>query len=70
MEKHGLVRGIILPSIIKNIMDEFSWTEEKALDMFYASQTGKAFSDNESGLYGQSTLYISNLFIEEIKNHN
>lgn len=70
MKKHGLVRGIILPHIIKNIMNEFSWTEEKALDMFYTSQTGKAFSDNESGLFGQSALYISNLFIEEIKKYN
>ncbi len=67
MEKHGTVRGLILPDIIKYIMDEFSWSEAEALDYFYTSELGKAFSDNETGLYGMSPLYIANLFINSMK---
>ncbi len=66
-DKHGLVRGLILPEIVKNISKEFSVSDDEALDMFYTSATGRSFSDNETGLYGQSVLFITNLFYEEIR---
>ncbi len=69
MEKHGLVRGLILPEIIKLISEEFDWHEEKSLDMFYTSEIGKAFADNETGLYGQSSIYIFNIFKNEMENN-
>ncbi len=67
MEKHGTVRGLILPSIVEYLSKEFSWDENEALEQFYTSGVGAAFADDESGLYGQSPLYISALFIEEYK---
>ncbi len=67
MEKHGTVRGLILPIIIENLMKEYSWSEDEAMDNFYTSEVGKAFADNETGLYGMSPLYIASLFIKYYK---
>ncbi|MCM1102811.1 MAG: hypothetical protein NC409_01795 [Clostridium sp.] len=64
--KHGTVRAVILPDIIRMICDRFQWTEEEALDRFYLSATGANFSDDETGLYGQSALYIFGLFCDEL----
>ncbi len=69
MEKHGTVRGLILPSVIEYIADEFSWSEKEALERFYTSDIGAAFADDETGLYGQSAIYIASLFINEEKNN-
>ena len=35
--------------------------------MFYSSATGSSFADDDSGLFGQSPLYIYGLFIQEAK---
>ncbi len=70
MERHGTVRGLILPEIIKYLMDEFQWDENEALDRFYVSEVGKAFADNDTGLYGMSPLYIASIFINAYAEHN
>jgi hypothetical protein len=41
--------------------------EDKALDMFYTSATAASLADNETGLYGQSALYLFSLFNEEME---
>lgn len=67
---HGTIRAATLPYIIKLIMDEFCIGEDEALKMFYESHIGSCFSDDDSGLYGQSALYIFSLFIEEKRGKN
>lgn len=67
---HGTVRATILPEIIKMICKKFDWDEEKALDKFYTSATGENFSDDETGFYGQSALYIYSQFCEEFCGQN
>lgn len=62
---HHLVRATILPEIIKLISKKYNVDENKALDMFYTSVTGSLFSDDETGLYGQSPLYIFSLYQQE-----
>ena len=42
----------------------------EALDLFYTSATGASFADDETGLYGQSALYIFGLFVEEKEHLN
>ena len=64
--EHGTVRALILPDIIKMISDKFHWSTEEALDRFYLSATGENFSDDSTGLYGQSALYTFGLFCEEM----
>ena len=63
---HGTIRTVLLPNIIEMICKRFDWDEETALDKFYTSATGESFSDDETGLYGQSALYIYGLFCEEM----
>ena len=62
---HGTIRAATLPAVINLIKDEYSVDENKALKMFYESHIGSCYSDDSSGLYGQSALYIFSLFREE-----
>lgn len=64
---HATVRATILPEIIKLICSNKNVSEKQALDMFYTSKTGESFADDDTGLYGQSPLYIYGLFEEEKK---
>lgn len=62
---HATIRATILPDIIKLICEKFDYTEKQALDEFFSSYTGANFSDDKTGLYGQSPLFIYGLFLEE-----
>ena len=64
-ESHSAVRYLLLPGIVKMISEKYGMTEKDALDKFYTSATGASFGDDETGLYGQSALYIFGLFCEE-----
>jgi hypothetical protein len=63
---HGLIKATIIPDIIKLIAEKYVVPEEKAMDMFYTSATAASLDDDETGLYGQSPLYIFSLFVEEM----
>jgi len=63
---HGTVRAAILPEIISKIMERYQISEDAALEQFYRSATGASFSDDDTGLYGQSPNYIFGLFEQEI----
>lgn len=63
---HSTIRATLLPSIIDMIMNRYKMEESAALDAFYRSATGAAFSDDETGLYGQSPLYIFGLYVQEL----
>ncbi|MBQ7589623.1 MAG: hypothetical protein IJU47_02930 [Verrucomicrobia bacterium] len=62
---HATVRATILPEIVKLIASHYHISEKEALDQFYSSATGASFGDDETGLYGQSALYLFGLFKEE-----
>ena len=64
---HATVRATILSEIVRLISADKQVSEKEALDMFYRSATGASFADDETGLYGQSPLYIFGLFAEETK---
>ena len=63
---HSITRATLLPNIIQLIMDYYKLDENQALHSFYTSATGAAFSDDDTGLYGQSALYIYGLYKEEM----
>jgi hypothetical protein len=67
---HGMVKAIIISEIVKLITQKYAVPERKALDMFYTSATAAALNDDETGLYGQSALYIFSLFVEEMRNND
>lgn len=63
---HYLVRATIVPEIVQMIMNNYQLNEKEALDIVYTSKTGELLSKDESGLYGQSPLYIYSLIEEEL----
>lgn len=63
---HATIRATLIPEIARLIADKYNIPEKEALDRFYTSETGVSFSDDETGLYGQSALYIFGLFTEEM----
>ena len=64
---HATIRATILPEILQLIGEKYHLSEEDAMDRFFKSQTGVAFCDDETGLYGASALYIYGLFVEEME---
>ena len=64
---HGTIRAATLQTILNLIMKHFSVDEDTAVKMFYESHIGACYSDDTTGLYGQSALYIFSLFLEELE---
>jgi hypothetical protein len=64
---HSLIKATIIPDIIRLIAEKYDVLEREALDMFYNSATAASLDDDETGLYGQSPLYIFSLFVEEMR---
>lgn len=68
--EHYLIRSTIIPTIVEYIQDKYKMSENDALDAFYTSSTADALADDETGLYGQSPLYIFGLFMIEYGERN
>ena len=64
---HATIRATLLPEIVRMISEKYNCSEEEAMDRFYDSATGASFSDDETGLYGQSALFIFSLFDDEME---
>jgi hypothetical protein len=62
---HSLIKATIIPDIIRLIAEKYDVSEPEALDMFYTSATAASLDDDETGLYGQSPLFIFSLFVGE-----
>jgi hypothetical protein len=56
------MRATTLQAVFELITDQYKTTEEEAMDMFYSSHIGECYEDDETGLYGQSALYVFSLF--------
>ena len=65
---HATVRATNIPEIVKLICENMHMSESEALDAFYSSSTGKSYANDETGLYGQSVLYVYGLFCTEMRN--
>ncbi len=62
---HATIRATLIPEVVRLISDKYQLTESEALDRFYTSETAAALSDSETGLYGQSALFIFGLYCQE-----
>jgi hypothetical protein len=60
-----LIKATLIPDIVRRIATRHGLDENTALDAYYHSCTAKALDDEDTGLYGQSALYIFSLFEEE-----
>ena len=62
---HGTIRAATLTTIIGLVMDYYDLEENEAIKKFYESHIGACYAEDDSGLYGQSALYVFSLFQEE-----
>ena len=62
---HELIKATVIPGIIQLIQDEYHISEDEALARFFKSITYVNYDDDETGLYGQSALFIFSLFKQE-----
>jgi hypothetical protein len=65
---HATIRATLMPEILRLISEKYGCDEKEAMDCFYNSATGASFSDDDTGLYGQSALYNFGLYVDEIEN--
>jgi len=66
---HGTIRASTLKTIIPLVMERFNCDENNALKLFYESHIGRCFSDDDTGLYGESAMYVFSLLCEEMDKH-
>jgi hypothetical protein len=62
---HGTIRAATLKTILPMIMKREGCDENQALKRFYESHVGSCYADDETGLYGQSALYVFSLYEAE-----
>lgn len=64
--EHLLAKTIIISNVVELIVKEKKISFSEARDKFYSSKTIKLLKDDETGLYGESPLYVFSLFEQEI----
>ena len=65
---HGTIRASTLQTVFKLIIEHYAVDEDTAVKIFYESNIGACYSDDSTGLYGQSALYIFSMLLEEKEN--
>jgi len=63
--EHVLAKTILISQTIELIAKEHKLSIEEARDIFYKSNIIKMLDDDETGLYGESALYLLSLFDKE-----
>ena len=60
--QHILAKTILISRVSELIAKEYSMSIHDARDAFYNSKVIDILDDDDSGLYGESPLYIFSLF--------
>ena len=66
--EHVLSKTILISQTIELIAKKYKIFIEEARDRFYNSEIIDILDDDETGLYGESALYLFSLYEERIKN--
>ena len=64
---HNLSKSILIVKVTELIAEKYHLSLTEARDKLYSSDTIKLIEDDETGLYGESPLYVFSLFEKEIK---
>ena len=67
MMEHILSKTILISQTIELIAKKYKLSIEEARDAFYQSDIIELLDDDETGLYGESALYLLSLFDEQYK---
>ena len=60
--EHVLAKTILISQTIELIAKKYKLSIEEARNQFYQSEVVKMLDDDETGLYGESALYLLSLF--------
>ena len=66
-DEHMLAKILIIKRVIELVSKKYRITLLEARDLLYESKTIDLIDDDETGLYGQSPLYVFSLFELEMK---
>ena len=67
MMEHTLSKTILITQTIELLANKYKLTLDEARDRFYSSRIIKLIDDDETGLYGESALFILSLYEQEVK---
>ncbi|MDR0520089.1 MAG: hypothetical protein LBG82_08610 [Clostridiales Family XIII bacterium] len=63
---HRLIKATLIPEVVRMIAERHGIADKEALARYYRSATAASLDDDDTGLYGQSALFIYSLFEQEI----
>ena len=64
---HTLSKTILISQVVELIAKKYKISIDEARDAFYKSSVIEMLDDDETGLYGESALYLLSLFEQETK---
>ncbi len=67
---HLLVKIILITNVIELISEKYKITLDEARDRVYLSGGVELIQDDETGLYGESALYIFSIYEKKIMDYN
>ena len=59
---HTLAKTILISQVVELIANKYKITLKEARDAFYNSDIIEMLEDDETGLYGQSAIYLLSLY--------
>ena len=65
---HTLSKSILISQVTELIAKQYKIRIDDARDLFYQSKVLEMLNDDETGLYGESALYLFSLFQNENNN--
>lgn len=63
--EHQLAKTLLITKVTELIANKYSISISEARDMLYDSNLIELIDDDETGLYGESPLYVFSLFEQE-----
>ena len=65
---HRLAKSVLIVKVTELIAEKYRILISEARNKLYNSELINLIDDDESGLYGESPLYVFSLYEEEVKN--
>ena len=65
--EHTLSKTILITQTIELIAKKYKLSIDEARNKFYSSKAIEMLDDDETGLYGESALYLLSLYEKELQ---
>ena len=65
-DRHVLSKTILISQVVELIANKYKISIEEARNRFYESRAIQLLDDDETGLYGESALYLLSLYEREL----